>query len=77
MRYHFANSDSPLKEGNTVAVVCGRDIPHAAFIASADLCEISVQPYHLGKTCRKCWDAEWPKRFLYVVCSGQEAMTAE
>ena len=77
MKFHFANSDNPLKEGSTVKGLCGTEIPRSAFIAHTDLQEITVHPYKPSKCCRKCWDAEWPKRFLYVVCSGQEAMTAD
>lgn len=77
MKFHFANSADPLKEGTDIQALCGEMVPKARFSASWDFndCIGMVEP-KWGKECRKCHKvAEFKGRFVYVLCSGQESMT--
>lgn len=37
MKYHFANSRDPLKEGSSIKAICGVKVPKATFAAMAEM----------------------------------------
>jgi len=78
MKHHYAISNTPLRQGATVKAMCGAEVPKAQFAAMIDLAQagdkFTATPAR--GLCRKCFDKDWEnKRLLYVVASGQEAMT--
>jgi len=77
VRHHFLNSNSPLREGAELIAVCGEKVTNAHFAA---LLDCAVVGYSFAATavrgmCRKCNNGDLPKRFVYIACSGQEAIT--
>jgi hypothetical protein len=79
VRFHYANSAEPLKEGSTITALCGEQVPKAGFPASID-CDIVGYSFAMqahSRMCRKCCDGNLEKRFVYIVAAGQEARDAE
>lgn len=79
MKHHFLNSNSPLKEGQDFTAICGAEVKQAHFAALLDCAVVgySFAAQAVRGMCRKCNDGELPKRFVYIACCGQEAMTEE
>lgn len=78
MKYHFAYSDDPLKEGSDITAACGDVVPDghfAAWIDQESIFKAHIPGVNMSVNCRKCNSAVIRDRFVYVVCAGQEAMT--
>jgi hypothetical protein len=78
MRYHYAASADPLKEHSTIEAVCGSEIPNAAFAALID-CEVVGYAFAMQSRrnmCVRCTQADYSKRFVYVIYNAQEARGA-
>ena len=78
-RTHLTASDEPLKEGTTLFVNCGMDVPNAAFVMSLDTEALeNVMDWGTFRNgCYKCLKVPLVGRYQYAVVNGQERMTEE
>jgi hypothetical protein len=76
MKAHFASSDDPLKEGETLTALCGASVPNAEFLITwsksfrwgekiRDL--IREEFWSSIGNCKKCLIAELTGRYVYGI----------
>ena len=77
MKYHFAVSATPLVEGSDLYALCGKVVQKAAFKVGPEVEAVMLIALRtsLFNLCQECKVLPFSERFIYVVCSGQEAMT--
>ena len=75
MKCHYVSSPTPLKEGSDIKAACGVVVPKAAFVRFGDSDTVTTEMPIVRGGCRRCFDADWRHRFVYVICAGQESIT--
>ena len=76
MKAHLLDSEVPLIEGQTYTAICGAEVSQAVFVYmfNTDHAEEFLGALSSINTCKKCYQLEIEKRYVYGILPGQEAM---
>jgi hypothetical protein len=76
VKAHLIDSETPLIEGQTYSALCGAEVKHCVFVYmfNTDCAEEFLGALSTINTCRKCFQVEIEKRYVYGIVPAQEAM---